>query len=75
MDAQEYYQSLLSQGYKSEDSVAFTQQHYPGFTLTPAAEAPPSQMPAPAPLPMPGVSPGIAGEDDTVLQVLTIIVE
>ena len=56
MDAQEYYQSLLAQGYKSEDSVAFTQQHYPGFTLAPAAEAPPLQMPFPAPVQMPGIS-------------------
>ncbi|RZD47370.1 MAG: hypothetical protein CXT68_04140 [Methanobacteriota archaeon] len=56
MDAQEYYQSLLAQGYKSEDSVAFTQQHYPGFTLAPTAEAAPSQMPFPAPVQMPGIS-------------------
>ena len=56
MDAQEYYQSLLAQGYKSEDSVAFTQQHYPGFTLAPTAEVPPSQMPFPAPVQMPGIS-------------------
>ena len=56
MDAQEYYQSLLAQGYKSEDSVAFTQQHYPGFTLAPAAEAPPLQMPFPAPVQMPAIS-------------------
>ena len=56
MDAQEYYQSLLAQGYKSEDSVAFTQQHYPGFTLAPAAEAPPLQMPFPAPVQIPGIS-------------------
>ena len=56
MDAQEYYQSLLAQGYKSEDSVTFTQQHYPGFTLAPAAEAPPLQMPFPAPVQMPGIS-------------------
>ena len=58
MDAQEYYQSLLAQGYKSEDSVAFTQQHYPEFTLAPVSEEPPLQMPVPAPMPMAGASPG-----------------
>ena len=59
MDAQEYYQSLLAQGYKSEDSVAFTQQHYPGFTLAPTPEVNPSQMPFPAPVQMPGTSMGV----------------
>lgn len=59
MDAQEYYQSLIAQGYKSEDSVAFTQQHYPEFTLAPAAETPLSPVLFPAPVQMPGTEMGV----------------
>ena len=46
--AQEYYDSLLAQGYTSEQAIGFTQQHFPGFS--PAA-AMPAPMPA-APQPM-----------------------
>ena len=44
--AQEYYDSLMAQGYTSEQAVGFTQQHFPGFS-------PAVAMPAPMPVPMP----------------------
>jgi len=46
--AQEYYDSLMAQGYTPEQAKGFTQQHFPGFS--PAA-AMPAPMPA-APQPM-----------------------
>ena len=65
MDAQEYYESLLEQGYAPADATQFTQQHYPEFQIAPA----PAQMqptapeqivvdyPSPAPAPMPMAAP------------------
>jgi len=39
--AQEYYDSLMAQGYTPEQAKGFTQQHFPGFS--------PAAMPAPMP--------------------------
>ena len=73
MDAQQYYESLLAQGYTPEDSTKYTQEHYPDFgqESTPAAPEPaapepvatsPMAIPAPgelpAPAPMPMPMPG-----------------
>ena len=44
--AQEYYDSLMAQGYTPEQAKGFTQQHFPGFS-------PAAAMPAPMPVPMP----------------------
>ena len=44
--AQEYYDSLMAQGYTPEQAIGFTQQHFPGFS-------PAAAMPAPMPAPMP----------------------
>tara|TARA_A200000159_G_scaffold152119_1_gene162785 strand:+ start:18 stop:740 length:723 start_codon:yes stop_codon:yes gene_type:complete len=44
--AQEYYDSLMAQGYTPEQAKGFTQQHFPGFS-------PAVAMPAPMPVPMP----------------------
>ena len=44
--AQEYYDSLMAQGYTPEQAKGFTQQHFPGFS-------PAAAMPAPMPAPMP----------------------
>ena len=52
MEGQEYYQSLLSQGYSPEDATRFTQQHYPSFGQTPATPQPVA-MPAPQPMAAP----------------------
>ena len=43
--AQEYYDSLMAQGYTPEQAKGFTQQHFPGFS-------PAAAMPAPMPAPM-----------------------
>ena len=32
--AQEYYDSLMAQGYTPEQAKGFTQQHFPGFSPT-----------------------------------------
>ena len=56
MDAQQYYESLLAQGYTPEDSTKYTQEHYPDFgkESAPAAPEPAAPVPvAPAPMPMP----------------------
>ena len=56
MDAQQYYESLLAQGYTPEDSTKYTQEHYPDFgqDSAPAAPEPAAPVPvAPAPMPMP----------------------
>ncbi|MDA0716473.1 MAG: TM2 domain-containing protein [archaeon] len=42
-DAQAYYNSLLQQGYNTDQAKVYTQEHYPGFMPTPAA---PSFSPA-----------------------------
>ena len=47
--AQEYYDSLMAQGYTPEQAKGFTQQHFPGFS-------PAAAMPAPMPVPMPASS-------------------
>ena len=55
MDAQSYYDSLLTQGYSPEQAQQYTAQHYPGFSATPTAPlqdlmqplAPPMQDMAP----------------------------
>jgi drug/metabolite transporter superfamily protein YnfA len=68
MEAQAYYESLLAQGYPSEEAEKYTREHYPEFSLAPTAPAPvmidtsaPMPMGAgtPAPMPMPG--PGLTG--------------
>ena len=67
MDAQEYYESLLAQGYTPEDSTKYTQEHYPDFgqASEPAPSEPvPSEpaapgpvAPAPVAIPAPGEMP------------------
>ena len=32
MEGSEYYESLIQQGYSSEQAEQYTAQHYPGFT-------------------------------------------
>lgn len=68
MEAQQYYDSLMAQGYPSEEAEKYTREHYPEFSLAPTAPAPvmidtsaPMPMGAgtPAPMPMPG--PGLTG--------------
>ena len=68
MEAQQYYESLMAQGYPSEEAEKYTREHYPEFSLAPTAPAPvmidtsaPMPMGAgtPAPMPMPG--PGLTG--------------
>ena len=46
MDGQEYYNSLLGQGYSPEDALHYTEEHFPGFGQSMALEAlnPPSQV-------------------------------
>ena len=39
MDANTYYNSLISQGYSHEQAQQYTAQHYPGFGMAPAAPA------------------------------------
>lgn len=80
MDAQEYYESLLAQGYTPEDSTKYTQEHYPDFgqasepaapepvAPTPVAIPAPGEMPAPAPMPMPGAQPMMMGVPGVVIQ-------
>ena len=80
MDAQEYFESLLAQGYTPEDSTKYTQEHYPDFgqELAPAAPEPvapapmsipaPGEMPTPAPMPMPGAQPMMMGVPGVVIQ-------
>lgn len=74
MDAQGYYDSLLAQGYTSEDATKYTQEHYPEFgqALEPAAPEPVAPAPvaisAPAPMPMPGAQPMMMGMPGVVIQ-------
>ena len=73
MDAQGYYDSLLAQGYTSEDATKYTQEHYPEFGQAAVAPAPmpipaPGEMPAPAPMPMPGAQPMMMGMPGVVIQ-------
>ena len=56
MEAQQYYESLMAQGYPSEEAEKYTQGHYPEFSLAPTAPAPePAGMPAPMPMGAPGL--------------------
>ena len=66
--AQEYYDSLMAQGYTPEQAKGFTQQHFPGFSPAAAMPAPmPASpqmgMPMGAPMggmmPAPGDRPGV----------------
>ena len=49
MDGQDYYESLVAQGYAPQEAIKYTQQHYPGFGQAPAAPQP-AVMPAPQPM-------------------------
>ena len=65
MDAQQYYESLLAQGYTPEDSTKYTQEHYPDFgqesaPAAPEPAAPVPVTPAPMPMPAPGEMPAPA---------------
>ena len=77
MDAQGYYDSLLAQGYTSEDATKYTQEHYPEFGQAAVAPAPmpipaPGEMPAPAPMPMPGAQPMMMGVPGQAVQSVVI---
>ena len=77
MDAQGYYDSLLAQGYTSEDATKYTQEHYPEFGQAAVAPAPmpipaPGEMPAPAPMPMPGAQPMMVGMPGQAVQPVII---
>ena len=45
--AQEYYDSLIAQGYTSEQSIVSTQQHFPSFSPAAAMPAAPQPMAVP----------------------------
>ena len=67
--AQEYYDSLMAQGYTPEQAKGFTQQHFPGFSPAAAMPAPmpvSSQMGMPMGAPMGGMMPA-PGERPGVL--------
>ena len=49
--AQEYYDSLMAQGYTPEQAKGFTQQHFPGFSPAVAMPAPMPAVSMPAPMP------------------------
>ena len=77
MDAQGYYDSLLAQGYTSEDATKYTQEHYPEFGQAAVAPVPmsipaPGEMPAPAPMPMPGAQPMMMGVPGQAVQSVVI---
>ena len=58
MQAQEYYQSLISQGYTAEQAKQYTVQYYPDFepvVPTPNVTQPLPEIPIP--MPLPGISP------------------
>jgi hypothetical protein len=58
MEAQTYYESLISQGYSAEQAKQYTAQHYPDFELTAPAPNPAQPLPEiPVPMPLPGMSP------------------
>jgi hypothetical protein len=74
MEAQQYYDSLMAQGYPSEEAEKYTREHYPEFSLAPTAPAPvmidtsaPMPMGAgmPAPMPMPA-SLGMSMQDSVI---------
>ena len=50
--AQEYYDSLMAQGYTPEQAKGFTQQHFPGFSPAAAMPAPMPAAPQPMVVPM-----------------------
>ena len=50
MDAQSYYESLLAQGYQSEEATKYTQQHYSGFA--PTSPVMPAPQPVVSPVPI-----------------------
>jgi hypothetical protein len=50
MDGQAYYESLLAQGYQSEEATKYTQQHYPGFA--PTSPVMPASQPVVSPAPI-----------------------
>jgi hypothetical protein len=50
--AQEYYDSLMAQGYTPEQAKGFTQQHFPGFSPAAAMPAPMPAAPQPMAAPM-----------------------
>ena len=52
--AQEYYDSLMAQGYTPEQAKGFTQQHFPGFSPAAAMPAPMPAAPQPMVVPMAG---------------------
>ena len=52
--AQEYYDSLIAQGYTPEQAKGFTQQHFPGFSPAAAMPAPMPAAPQPMVVPMAG---------------------
>lgn len=56
MQAEEYYQSLIGQGYTTEQAKEYTLQYYPEFNPTVPAVAPPLPE-IPVPMPLPGISP------------------
>ena len=58
MQAQEYYQSLIGQGYTAEQAKQYTVQYYPDFepvVPTPNVTQPLPEIPIP--MPLPGISP------------------
>ena len=61
MEAQEYFESLLAQGYQPADAEKYTQEHYPDFsqvvTETAVMPAPPAAAPTPQMIPAPGEIP------------------
>jgi len=74
MEAKAYFESLLAQGYESEDAEKYTQEHYPDFSQVVAETAAMPAPPAPAPLPQMIPAPGLTGMPlnlpaGTVLQV------
>lgn len=70
MDAQSYFESLVAQGYQSEDATKYTQQHYPGFT--PASPVMPAPQPTVAPSPQPTVT-GMPAQQMYPAQLETIV--
>ena len=83
MEAQQYYESLMAQGYPSEEAEKYTREHYPEFSLAPTAPAPApvmidtsapmpigAGMPAPMPMPAPGLTgmPIQAGAQQVIIQ-------
>ena len=58
MQAQEYHQSLISQGYSAEQAKQYTVQHYPDFEPTMPTPNVAHHLPEiPVSMPLPGISP------------------